>query len=240
MTDLPVFEYSHDGVPLRGYLAMPEGPGPHPAVLVMRDALALEGVVSRRAQDLARLGYVALATDMFGSGPGEPSVAEASESFAQLQKTPEYLRGRVLATFEALRALPQVDAARVSAIGYCFGGQCVLELARSGADARSVVSFHGLMHTALPAKPGAIKAKILAITGALDPHAPLSDVPGFQKEMSDAGADYHLTIYGQGVHAWTDPDVAKRIDIPGVQYDPFLDHLSWVQATAFLDATLRA
>jgi dienelactone hydrolase len=236
MTDLQVFEYRHDDLALFGLLAWPRGPGPHPAVLVMRDALALGQVVSRRAHDLAAAGYVALVTDMYGVGPGEPQQAEASRMFGELQQEPERLRGRVLAAYDALRALEGVDASRISAIGYCFGGQCVFELARSGADVRSVVSFHGLMTTKLPAQPGAVKARVLAITGALDPYAPLSDVEGFQKEMSQAGADWHLTVYGQAMHAFTDPQVCAKTDIPGLKYDPLLDRLSWSQATAFLEA----
>jgi dienelactone hydrolase len=204
-------------------------------VLVMHDLLGMSAMLLRRTQELARAGYVALATDMYGPRtPGAPEHHDGSV----LQTKPELLRARVLASFEAVRKLPQVDPGRIAAIGYCFGGECVLELARSGAAARSVVSFHGLLTTKLPAKPGAVRAKILAITGALDPYAPPVHVHEFQKEMTDAGADWQMTTYGLGWHAFTDPDVATRIDVPGLRYDPLLDRLSWTQATAFLEATV--
>jgi dienelactone hydrolase len=235
MSELSILEYHRDGLTLRGLLAQPDGPGPHPAVLVMRDALALGEVVTRRARDLAAAGYVALVTDMYGVGPEAPDQAEAGRMYMELQQEPERLRARVVAAYEAIRSLTGVDASRISAIGYCFGGQCVFELARSGAEVRSVVSFHGLMTTKIPAQPGAVKARVLAITGALDPHAPLGDVEGFQKEMTDAGADWHVTIYGKGLHAFTDPEVCRKTDIPGLGYDPLLDRLSWSQATAFLE-----
>jgi dienelactone hydrolase len=236
MIALRQFDYQHDGLLLKGQLAVPEGPGPHPAVLIMHDALGLGDLVCRRALELAGSGYVALAADMYGLGKRAPDPTEHGVHFAALQAEPEKLRARVVAGYQALRALPEVDAGRISAIGYCFGGQCVLELARSGAEVASVVSFHGLLTTKLPARPGEVKAKVLAITGALDPYAPVADVETFQKEMTDAGGDWQMTLYGRGWHAFTDPDVSA--DIPGVRYDPLLDRLSWSQATAFLEATL--
>ena len=239
MSDLHSIEYGHDGVALRGELATPTGPGPHPAVLVMHDARGLGALVRRRARDLAAAGYVALATDMYGGGKRFENALEAGELFAALQKEPERLRDRVLASFEALKVQPQVDGRRIGAIGFCFGGQCVLELARSGADAAAVVSFHGLLTTRFPAKRGAVKAKVLALTGAHDPYAPLEDVEAFRKEMAAAGADWHLTIYGEGWHAFTDPSAAEMTNVPGVRHDPLLETLSWVQATAFLDALVR-
>ena len=119
-------------------------------------------------------------------------------------------------------------------------GQCVLELARSGAAVQAVVSFHGLLTTQRPARSGEVKAKILALTGARDPYAPLEHVQAFQSELTAARADWQVTLYGEGWHAFTDPDVSKRTDTPGVGYDPLLDRLSWAQATAFLEATLGA
>jgi dienelactone hydrolase len=167
-----------------------------------------------------------------------PETAEAGRHYKALLDDPERLRARVVATFEAVRDLPQVDGGRIGGFGYCFGGQCLMELARSGADAKALVSFHGTLPTHRPAEPGVVKAKLLIITGARDPVAPLSDVPAFQAEMDAAGADWHLTVYSQGMHAFTDAEVAK-IDYPGLSYDPLLDRLSWAQGVAFLDALLR-
>jgi dienelactone hydrolase len=239
MTELQTFDYAHDGVALKGRLAIPAGAGPHPAVLVMHDARGLGELVQRRARDLAAAGYVALATEMYGGGVRAEDPRAHGALFAALQDEPERLRGRVVAAFEALRALPAVDAGRIGAIGFCFGGQCVLELARSGAQTRAVVSFHGLLTSRLPARAGAVKAKVLVLTGVRDPFAPVEDVRAFEAEMTDAGVDWQMTLYGEGWHAFTDPSAAEMHMVPGLRYDPLLAKLSWAQATAFLDATLR-
>jgi dienelactone hydrolase len=232
------FTYGEAAFPMSGEIAKPSGGGPHPAVLVMHSALGLDELVCRRARDLAALGYVALATDVYGIGRGTLSKQESGKVFLALQQDPKLLRMRVGAGFEALRALPEVNSARIAAIGFCFGGQCVLELARTGVDVRSVVSFHGLLRTPIPAQPGVVKAKLLTISGAKDPYVPTEDVVAFQDEMTKAGADWQVTIYGQGLHAFTEPNV-QQLDVPGTAYDPFLDRLSWAQATEFLAATLE-
>jgi dienelactone hydrolase len=237
MIELRPLEYAHDGVKLVGQLAVPSGPGPHPAVLVMHEARGLGPHMRRRALLLAEAGYLALATDMYGGGIYFEDPRESTGSFMAFQNDVHHLRARALAGFEAMRALPGADPQRLAAIGFCFGGQCVLELARGGADARAVVSFHGILRTAAPAASGAVRAKVLAIAGAQDPYAPLSDVAAFQAEMTGAQADWQLTLYGEGRHAFTDP-IAGGLDVPGVLYDPLLDRLSWAQATAFLGAVL--
>lgn len=237
MAGLNTFEYAHEGVALMGELATPPGPGPHPGVLVMHDAHGLGAVVRERAERLAQAGYVALAADMYGGGRLFTKSEEAGPPFMELQENPALLRGRILAGLAALKSLPQVDGARIAAIGFCFGGQCVLELARCGAEVKGVVSFHGLLKTRLPAQPGAVKAKVLVLTGANDPYAPLEDVSGFQDEMMAAGADWQVTTYGEAWHAFTDP-LAETKGVPGLRYDPFVDKLSWAQTTAFLEAVL--
>jgi dienelactone hydrolase len=238
MGELSAFEHRHKDVVMKGALALPEGPGPHPAVLVMHSAHGLGPHAQERALRMAEAGYVALATDMYGEGRYFPNPADSAQFFAALQADPELLRARVVAAYEALRDLPQVDAGRVGALGFCFGGQCVLELARSGADVRGVVSFHGLLRTGLPARPGEVRSKVLVLAGAKDPYAPADDIAGFQGEMDAAGADWQLTVYGEGWHAFTDPDAALH-DTPGVRYDPLIDRLSWAQSMAFLDAVVK-
>lgn len=241
MEDTPSLQpltYVHDGVSLTGQLALPKAEGLRPAVLVMHDALGLGSLTLRRTRQLAAEGFVALASDMYGVDMAAADADEHGRQFMALQSDPTRLRGRVLAGLEALRGVPGVDPDRICAIGFCFGGQCVLELARSGADVVSVVSFHGLLTTQLPAQAGAVKARMLVITGALDPHVPTESVRAFEQEMADADADWQLTTYGKGWHAFTDPEVGKRDDIPGVRYDPLLDRLSWAQAGEFLSATL--
>lgn len=238
MGELQPFEYRHGDVVLQGALALPDGPGPHPGVLVMHNAYGLGEQPRERALRLAKAGYVALATDMYGGGRFFDGPEAVAPEITPLMTDPALLRDRVLAGFEAFRALPQVDTRRVGAVGFCFGGMCVLELARSGADVRGVVSFHGLLKTALPAKAGEVKAKVLALTGAKDPYAPAEDVAALQAELTAAGADWQVTVYGEGWHAFSDTN-AGRHDTPGVRYDPLIDQLSWAQATAFLEAVVR-
>ena len=235
MSELRALHYEHEGVGLIGQLAVPDGPGPHPGLLVMHNAHGLGEQVRERALRLADAGYVALATDMYGDGRLFATPQETGAPFAALQDAPERLRGRVLAAYDALRALPQVDVSRIGAVGFCFGGQCVLELARSGADVKAVVSFHGLLKTRLPARPGEVKAKVLVLTGARDPFVPAEDVQTLQTEMTAAGANWQLTVYGEGFHAFSDTD-ADEAPVPGLRYDPLIDKLSWAQATAFLEA----
>jgi dienelactone hydrolase len=240
MAVLRTVEHEHDGIVFKGQLALPAAPGPHPGVLVFHDGQGVGEFVIRRAQLLADLGYAALAADMFGGGRRHTDPAESIPAVMALRKNGPQLRERVVATFRAFTALPEVEASRVAAIGYCFGGQCVLELARSGAPAQAVVSFHGTLGTHQAARPGEVKARILALTGARDPYAPKEDVEAFQAEMAQA-ADWQMTVYGRGLHGFTDPIAAEMTDrVPGVGYDPLLDKLSWAQATAFLDASLRA
>ena len=232
MGELIPVDYNHDDVAMRGFLALPEGPGPHPAMMVYYSALGLDDLVRNRTREFADMGYVAFATDMYG---------DQENPFFALQGNPEMFRNRVLTSYNLLCERPEVDNARIGAIGYCFGGQCVLELARSGADVRAVVSFHGLLKTGLLAKPGAVKGKVLVLTGALDPYAPIDDVAAFQQEMTEAGADWHLTVYGNGKHAFTEHNILERVDpsmvqMDGLAYDPLLDKLSWSQAMAFIEA----
>lgn len=240
MKEMRSFEHTHDGVTFVGKLAVPPGPGPHPGILVMHDGQGVGDFVCRRAQSLAALGYAALATDMFGGGKRHTDPAESTPVVMALRKDGPRLRDRVAASYDAFQALPEVDANRIGAIGYCFGGQCVLELARSGRNAKAVVSFHSTLGTYERAQPGAVKAKVLALTGALDPFAPPKAVAAFQEEMVAAGANWQMTVYGEGKHGFTDPisDEMAAV-IPGVGYDPVLDRLSWAQALAFLEAGLQ-
>jgi dienelactone hydrolase len=238
MGETKVWEYEHEGVALRGELALPAGPGPHPGVLVMHDAHGFGRQTRERAQRLAEAGYVALATDMYGGGQRFDDPKDAAPLFVDIQSSPERLRGRVHAGLEALLRAPGVDASRIGAIGFCFGGLCVLELARSGADVRGVVSFHGLLRTQRPAQAGQVKAKVVALCGGKDPYAPAEDIAAFQAEMIEAGVDWQATVYGEAWHAFTDPE-ADTFPVPGVRYDALVDRLSWAQTTAFLDAVVR-
>jgi dienelactone hydrolase len=207
-------------------------------VLVVHEADGIGGNVRRRCAQLANLGYVALAADLHGGG----RVLEGDEMRAAVEAfraDPECFRRRVRAGLDALASVPGVDPERLVAIGYCFGGLAVLELARSGAPVRAVASFHGLLTTKAPAEPGAIRAKVAAYTGAKDPLVPPEDIAAFQAEMMAADADWQLTVYGQAWHSFTNIGVKDSPD-PRMGYDPDADRQSWVAALMFLDNALTA
>ncbi len=237
MAGLQDFALHHEGADLIGKLALPQGPGPHPAVLIVHNAHGIGPSMHERAEILAREGYVALAADMYGGGIYYGVPEDAGEPFSNLVSTPGRLRARVNAWYEALKAHPAVDASRVAAIGYCFGGMCVLELARSGADARAIVSYHGILKTAQPAQPGAVKAKVAVYTGGKDPYAPLADVDALRKELIAAGADYQITIFGEAYHSFTDPK-AGEMGREGIAYDELADKLSWSGTMTLLNAVV--
>lgn len=226
----------HDDVELIGEIAIPAGTGPHPAVMVMHNALGMDDFIRDRVRRLARLGYVAIATDMYGQGrDGFRDDPQAGGSLMMaLVNKPEHLRARVVAWYEKLKSHPQVDAARIAAIGFCFGGQCVLELARSGVDAKAIVSYHGLLTTALPAQPGAVQAHVTVYTGAKDPYVPAADVAALRHELNEAGAHFQITEFSDAYHAFTDPRSAG-LGRPGIGYDKIADAVSWAGTLALFE-----
>jgi dienelactone hydrolase len=181
---------------------------------------------------LAELGYLAAAADMHGDGRVLEG-AEMATAITSFQRDPEMLRRRVRAAFDALCATPGVACRNVAAIGYCFGGTAVLELARSSAPVAAVASFHGLLTTGHPARPGAISARILACTGARDPLVPLGDVAAFQEEMALAEADWQLLVFGRAMHSFTNEAVDASGD-PRMRYDPLAERQSWAVLQQFL------
>jgi dienelactone hydrolase len=172
---------------------------------------------------------------MYGAGV-EPGWQNRDRMNALRDDRPA-LRARVRAGFDALAALPEVDPGKIVAIGYCFGGGCVLELARMGAPAAGFVSFHGLLDTTLPAAPGAIKGPILAMTGVLDPIVPLEQVKAFEEEMQRAGADWRLVTYGNAGHSFTNADMRKG-ERPGFEHEARADARSWRALLDFMDEVL--
>lgn len=225
----------HEGAVLKGELFGGDA-GPRPGILVMHNALGLGTQVREVAAKLADLGYVALATDMFGAElDGDP--AKAGAYFAALQANPTLLRARLTAWHETLSGLPQVDAKRIAAIGYCFGGFCVLELARTGAPLKAAVSFHGLLGTQRFATPGTIQGQVAAWCGGQDPFVPLDHVETFRAEMAAAQASAQITVFSHAAHGFTDPDAGK-MGRPGVAYDPLADQVSWAGALALLKSVL--
>ena len=229
-------EFEHEGTLLRGQAAVPAGGAPSPAVLVMHSALGIAHAVNERtARELAERGYLAVCTDMYGAHLADPSIEEAGAAFAANLAEPERQRSRIVAWFDTIAARPDVDAERIAAVGFCYGGMCVLELARSGADVKAAISYHGTLETHARAEAGAIKGHVVAYCGAGDPYAPLDDVDNLRKEMIDAGvANYQITVFGAAGHGFTDPDAA-RLQLEGVEYDELSNDLSWTGTLVLLD-----
>ncbi len=225
--------YDHDGVHLEGYLARDDSlEGPRPGVLVVHQWMGLGDNERMRADMLAELGYVALAADVYGQGVRPQNVSEARAEASKYYGDRELFRGRLRAALDELKRQPDVDPARVAAIGYCFGGGGVLELARSGADLAGVVSFHGSLDTTLPATPGTVKGRLLVCHGAVDPHVKAEAVREFVDEMEAAGVDYQLITYAGAVHAFTQKEAG---DDPsrGSAYNEAADRRSWEAMKTF-------
>ncbi len=229
-------EYRDGALNLRGVLAYDDAaPGKRPGIVVVHEAWGLGDHAIERAKMLARLGYVALAADMYGDRRQATDLPAAMELIGDLRTDPAKLRARAGAAVAALKAQPYVDSSRLAAIGFCFGGTTVLELARGGADLKGVVSFHGGLQTAAPAQRGAVKPKVLVCTGADDPMIPPAQVVEFEDEMRKAAADWQVISYGGTVHSFTNPDAGKVVALDGVAYNKQTDQRSWAAMRAFFD-----
>jgi dienelactone hydrolase len=221
-------DYRDEAANLRGYLAFDQkAAGPRPGVLVFHEGLGLGDFAMARARMLAELGYVALAADMFGDRRQARNLQEVANLVGSLRSRPETLRSRGHAALATLAALPQVDANRMGAIGFCFGGSVVLELARDGADLRAVVSFHGVLATKTPTVSGKVKASVLVCTGADDPLAPPEQVKAFEDEMRAAEVrDWQVISYGNTLHGFTNP-AADGSMMRTALYSAQADRRSW-------------
>jgi dienelactone hydrolase len=222
-------ELEHEGTLLRGYaIAPPDATGPSPAVLVMHSALGIAHKVNEpTARNLAERGYVAVCTDMYGAHLEGAPVEDAGGAYAANLAAPEMQRARTTAWFDNVAARPDVDSERIAAVGFCYGGMTVLELARSGANLKAAVSYHGTLNTYARAEPGAVRAHVVAYCGAGDPYAPLDDVENLHREMRNAEVtDYQITIFGAAGHGFTDPE-SEVLQLEGVRYDALSNDLSW-------------
>jgi dienelactone hydrolase len=228
-------EYQDGAVKMRGLLAYDAHKGKRPGILVVHEAWGLGEHAIERAKMLAKEGYIALAADMYGGRRLASDLPQAMELIGELRTDPGKLRQRANAALAALKAQPDVDVARLAAIGFCFGGTTVLELARCGADLKGVVSFHGGLQTAAPAQPGSVTAKVLVCTGADDPMIPPAQVAEFEDEMRKAGADWQVIAYGNTVHSFTNPDAGKTVKLDGVAYNAQTDKRSWAAMRSFFD-----
>ena len=238
MIEFTTVEFDHEGTALVGQAAIPEGSGPFPAVLVMHNALGIGPHVREVTQRLAALGYLAVATDMYGGGAEAGSPLASGAGYEAVMKDPALLRRRVAAWFEQVARPDNVLADRVAAIGFCFGGTCVLELARSGAPARAVVSYHGILTTAQPMENGIFAGEVHAYCGARDPYAPLDHIEGLRAELAAAEANHTITTFGEAAHGFTDPG-ADALRREGIAYNALADRISWGGTVALLEAVLK-
>lgn len=204
-------EYKDGDVTLEGYLAVPAGlKGKAPGVLVVHEWTGLGPYVKKRAEQLADLGYVAFAPDIYGKGVRPSTPEEAAKTAGIYKGNRPLLRQWIKLALEELRKQKNVDAAKVDAIGYCFGGTTVLELARAGADVNGVISFHGSLDTPTPEDAKNIRAKVLALHGAVDPYVPAKDVAAFEDEMNKGNVDWQLVKYAKAVHSFTVPEAGTQ------------------------------
>jgi len=233
-------EYRQGDTLLEGYLAYDDAiVGKRPGVLVVHEWTGIGEYVRKRALQLARLGYVAFCADIYGKGvrPGTPE--EAGRVAGKYRSDRQLLRARAIAGLDRLRMDPRVDPARIAAIGYCFGGTTVLELARSGAQLNGVVSFHGGLDTPNPADGKNIRARVLVLHGADDPHVPPQQVADFQEEMRKGGVDWQMVFYGGAVHSFSNPESGSDPS-KGVAYNDKADRRSWEAMKTFFDEIFAA
>jgi dienelactone hydrolase len=208
-----------------GYVADGSGGRKVPGVLVAHEGGGyLTEHPKDRARRVAELGYVAFALDLFGDP--RPPLDQARQMVQQLRNDLPTLRARATTALELLRQQPNVDASRIAAIGFCFGGTTVLELARSGADVVCTVGFHAGLATTSPAQRGAIRGKVLVCQGADDPIITAEHRNAFAAEMTDAGVDWQMHVYGGVGHSFTNPEIDSW-NLPGFTYDARADRRSW-------------
>jgi len=226
------FDYEIDGKTYEAVLASADGAA-RPGVLVCHAWAGRSAFEVDKAKALAALGYTSIAIDLYGKGVLGSSTEENQALMTPFVEDREMLRARLCAIIEIVKQQPEVDAAKIAAIGFCFGGLCVLNIARAGADIKGVVSIHGLFGKPGNSPGATIKAKILALHGWDDPMAPPDDVIAFTKEMTEAGADWQLHAYGGTMHAFTNPEAND----PGfgTVYNPDADRRSWIAMVNFLE-----
>ncbi len=231
-------DYRHGETALQGFVAYDDGvEGKRPGVLVVHEWRGLGDYARSRAKQLAELGYLAFAVDMYGKGVLAKDHEEAARLVAPFRSVRKLLRERIAAGLAVLREHPLCDGTRIAAIGYCFGGMSVLELARSGAVVRGVVSFHGGLDTPDPADAKNIQGKVLVCHGADDKNVAKCIEP-FLEEMRAAKVDWYMMSFGNAVHSFTVP-TAGNDPSKGSAYDEAADRRSWEATKDFLAEVLR-
>lgn len=226
-------EYFDGDTCLEGFLAwQDETKTPLPAVMIAHAWVGRDEFACDKARQIAELGYAGFALDLYGKGVLGGSREENAKLMQPFMEDRALLQRRMMCALATVKDLAVVDAGRVAALGFCFGGLCVLDLARTEADLSGVISFHGLLKAPGNTQGNRIKAKVLVLHGYDDPLVPLEDVLALPRELSEAGADWQLHSYGHTLHAFTNP----KADDPdfGTVYNEIADRRSWQSMQNFL------
>ncbi|MEK7728196.1 MAG: dienelactone hydrolase family protein [candidate division KSB1 bacterium] len=228
--------YSADGVSMKGFLAYNDAStDKRPGVLVVHEWWGHNEYARKRARMLAELGYTALAVDMYGDGKQAQHPNDAGKFAGEVMQNIEGAKARFTAALDVLKQHKTVDASRIAAIGYCFGGGVVLHMARFGYDLKGVASFHGSYATQTPAEPGKVKAAVLVCHGAADPFVSAEQVEALKQEMQNAGVDFQFIAYESAVHSFTNPEAdenGKKFELP-LAYNKAADEKSWADLQQF-------
>ncbi len=230
--------YKSGKLVMKGYIAWDAArKGRRPGVLVVHEWWGHNEHARRTARRLARMGYVALAVDMYGNGRQAAHPKDAKRFSSAVMANIDTARARFMAAYRVLDRHRLVEPGQIAAIGYCFGGGVVLHMARLGLPLRGVVSLHGSLGTRYPARPGKVRTPILVLTGGADPFVPPRAIEAFRREMREAGVrDYEIVIYAGAKHSFTNPDAdryGKRFGLP-LAYNEKADRKSWFRLTRFL------
>jgi dienelactone hydrolase len=233
-------EYRDGDTVLEGRVAFDDSvPGKRPGIVVIHEWTGLGKYVTSRIELLAKLGYVAFAADIYGKGIRPTDPQSAGKVAGSFKSNLPFLRKRTDLAVQELKKMKEVDPQNLAAMGYCFGGTSTLELARSGANLKGFISFHGGLSTPAPQDAKNIKGEVLVFTGADDPHVPPVEVLAFQKEMQDAHVSHwEVVTYGNAVHAFTNPDSGSD-NAKGAAYNAEADHKSWEAMKLFLNRIFK-
>ena len=219
--------YKHGDLECRGFLAWDDAvQGTRPGVLVVHEWWGLDEYARQRATQLAKLGYVAFAADMYGEGKTADHPDNARQMATTVRMNVENWRKRATVALDVLKSQPQCDSSKLAAIGYCFGGSTAIQLAYAGTDLKAVASFHGALPTATEAEAKATKARILVCNGGADTFIPEAAIKSFRESLDKSGAKYDFVSYPGAVHSFTVPGADAR-NIPGMKYDKQADEDSW-------------
>lgn len=233
-------DYSDGDIKMKGYLAYDDSiKGQRPGIIVVHEWWGHNDYAKRRARMLAKLGYSALALDMYGNGKNASHPKDAGKFSGAVKANMAVAEKRFMAAYNLLQKQDNVAKDKMAAIGYCFGGGIVLEMARRGVDLDAVVSFHGSLGTKEKATKGKVKAKILVLNGKADPFVKAESISNFKKEMKAAGVNFKFISYPGAKHAFTNPGADKfgqKFKIP-LAYNAKADKKSWAEMKRFLEKT---